>query len=551
MYEYMQSAENAANQIAELYYRASRYLSYKAEDIFEKYKTKYGLSEAEAKRLINTLRDKTSIDELLQKLQNAGANTDKEELLKELEAPAYQARIERLRQLQNELDLVMQSVYKQEKSFNTNFYVDLANEAYYKQIFNIQQQADAAFSFNYIDAKQIDRMINSKWSGKNYSSRIWENTKQLSKTLKEELLLSFVTGRTNHETAQVITNKFGQGASNARRLIQTESNYVSSEMNFAAYTECGIKEYRFLATLDLRTSKKCRELDGKIFLVKDRKIGVNCNPMHPWCRSTTISVIRRELLDKLTRSAIDPSTGKRIKVPLTMTYQQWYDKYVKGNPKAKLEEKKIKNRSSDRKQHKKYREILGEKIPEKLDDFQDMKYNDIEKWTELKNNYRVVNQYEVISGQLKPSDIVRLDKRFESEKLNFSSRLKNQGNIAIAEFNGTDYIAHSKVRNELSRDYSGYKGKSQFVFESPDRVFKTKVLPSTGGWDRKVDGEAKIFEYINSICQTEKKPNVLNMMTKYPMCESCLDVMSQFKNKNPEIKVNIIQRKVTKIENEK
>ena len=32
------------------------------------------------------------------------------------------------------------------------------------------------------------------------------------------------------------------------------------------------------------------------------------------------------------RSALDPATGKKIKVPRSMNYQQWYDTYVKGKP---------------------------------------------------------------------------------------------------------------------------------------------------------------------------------------------------------------------------
>ena len=32
-------------------------------------------------------------------------------------------------------------------------------------------------------------------------------------------------------------------------------------------------------------------MDGKIFPVKEKQIGLNCPPMHPWCRSTTISVL--------------------------------------------------------------------------------------------------------------------------------------------------------------------------------------------------------------------------------------------------------------------
>lgn len=388
MFEYMQSAEKTADQIAKVYLKASRYLSFEADDIFDKYKGKYGLSEQEAMRLINTMQDKTSINELLEKLRSEKDNEKKQELLKQLEAPAYQARLERLQQLQNQIDYIMRNVYEQERNFNTSHYIDLANEAYYKGIFNIQQHTGIGFSFNYVDAKTIDRIINSRWSGINYSDRIWKNTQALAQDLKEELLINLVTGRTNGETADIINEKYAAGASAARRLIRTESNYVASELNFKAYEECGIEKYCYVAILDLRTSKICRELDRKIFKTSDKMQGVNAPPMHPWCRSTTIGVITEELLNQLTRTTRNPATGEIVKIPASMSYQDWYNKYVKGKPEAELEEKKIKNCSSDKRQHKKYREILGDEVPEKLDDFQRMKYTESEKWNAIKLSFR-------------------------------------------------------------------------------------------------------------------------------------------------------------------
>ena len=329
-----QKAENTADQISSIYLKSSRYLSLEADAVFEKYRTKHGLSEAEARCLLDTLQDKTSLDELLQKLQNGDKDKSKQRLLSQLEAPAYQARLERLKQLQSQLDLIMRNVYQQEKTISYDFYTDLAKESYYRSIYNIQQRAEAAFSFSHVSAKVIDQVVNSRWSGTNYSERIWGNTQVLAHDLKEELLINLVTGRTNREAAAVIANKFGQGASNARRLIRTESNYVSTELNFKAYEECGIEEYQYLATLDLKTSKICRKLDGEIYPVKERQIGKNCPPMHPWCRSTTISVIDRPLIDKMQRSAIDPVTGKRIKVPMNMSYRCWYDMHVKRTTKG-------------------------------------------------------------------------------------------------------------------------------------------------------------------------------------------------------------------------
>lgn len=386
MYQYMQSAEDVADQIAKLYLRASRWLSLSMEDIFERYMTKHNLSEKEARKLLNELHDRTSIDEMMQKLQNG--DSEKKELAAKLESLPYRARIERLKQLQNQLDYVMKNVYEQEKAINTAHYVDLANEAYYRTIFDLQQRAQTAFSFGRIDQKMIDDVVNTKWSGENYSSRIWKNTKALAQDVKEELLINLVTGRTERETAEIIANKFAQGASNARRLVRTESAYLSTELNIKALKEADVEEYQFMATLDLKTSEICRKMDLKIFKVSDRKVGVNCPPMHPWCRSTIVAIVDRKYLEDKKRAAIDPETGERIFVPRNMTYEEWYKKYVKGKTKAETSEKKLKSKSADQKQHERYKAVLGDNIPDNLDDFQEMKYNDGEKWKFTQLDYR-------------------------------------------------------------------------------------------------------------------------------------------------------------------
>lgn len=328
MFEYMESAEDTADQIAKLYQKAYRYLALREDGIFEKYKAKHGLSDAEARRLLNTPRDKTSLNELLRQLKNGDSDKSKADLIRQLEAPAYAARLERLRQLQNQLDLIMWNVYQQERDFSANFYTDFANDVYYRSMFDIQQRAGIGFSFAHIDQKQIDRVINSKWSGRNYSERIWTNTKALAKDLKEELLVDLVTGRTEREVSAILANKFAQGASNARRLVRTESCYLSNQMEMESYRECGIKRYRYLATLDLRTSEVCRSLDNKVFLVSEQRPGKNCPPMHPWCRSTTTAYVTDEELSRMERRARDPVTGRTYLVPADMSYHDWYKKYA-------------------------------------------------------------------------------------------------------------------------------------------------------------------------------------------------------------------------------
>lgn len=388
MFEHMQSAEKAADEMAELYHKAALYLDLSIDDIFERYRTKHHLTEQQAKELLKNLPDNSTIQELKRALKNDKYNKHKQEFLKELESPAYESRIRRLEYMRLQIDDMMENVYQQEKQSSMSHYISLAGEAYYKSLFEMQKRTGLGFGFSHASQQVIERVINSKWLGQNYSSRIWSNTKTLAETVKQELLLGLVTGKTNREVAKDIELQFAVGANKARRLVRTESNYLCGQMAMESYKAAGIEKYRFLATLDLRTSKVCRSLDGKVFLVSEQQPGKNCNPMHPWCRSTTISIIDAETLSMLKRSALDPSTGKTITVPADMTYEQWYRKFVMGDSQARHQEKKIKNLSADCRKYEQYKEVLKDNLPKTLDDFQDMKYNKTEKWKYTKLDYQ-------------------------------------------------------------------------------------------------------------------------------------------------------------------
>lgn len=327
MFEYMEEAEQVASEIAKIYYKSSGYLSHQSDKIFERFRKKHNLTEAEARALLGKMKDPTSIEELKKALRETTGD-DKAAILAELEAPAYQYRIEQTRQMQNDIDRMMRSVYKQELPIHTGFYVDLANESYSKAIFDIQQRAGVGFSFSALDKSAVDKLLNSKWSGSNYSDRIWNNTQALAEDLKEEMLINLMTSRTEFETSEVIANKFGQGAMESRRLVRTESCYVAEQMEMASYDECGIDTYIYVATLDLKTSDVCQSLDGQRFKVSEQTPGKNCPPMHPWCRSTTIADIDVADLARMTRRARNPDTGKTEKVSANMTYQEWYKKYA-------------------------------------------------------------------------------------------------------------------------------------------------------------------------------------------------------------------------------
>lgn len=146
MYHRMEDAEETADLIVKVYRNVSMLLTNKAKDIFEKYMTKYGLSETQAWNLLNTLQDQTSLEELMNALKNKDSDKTKQQLLQELEAPAYRARMERLKDLLQQVDTIMQETYQQEQLFDTSFFRNLCEDVYYRSIYNVQKQTGLRFS---------------------------------------------------------------------------------------------------------------------------------------------------------------------------------------------------------------------------------------------------------------------------------------------------------------------------------------------------------------------------------------------------------------------
>lgn len=405
MVDEMDQAEQVSKQFDEIYNLASRQITSKIDQIFESYRRSHGLTETEAKRILSQA-DSLNIQDLKRALQNTTDSEEVQQILTLLDSAPYASRIERYESLRTQVDDLPAQLFKDEQRVSRSFYGDLISDAYYHSIFDLQQQSGIGFSFNPIDAKEIKEVMTKQWLGANYSQRIWGNTQQLANELQRELAVSLLTGRSADETADFINAKFSKGKSNARRLVRTEANHFHAEMEGKAYEEAEVEHYQFLATLDMRTSSICREHDGNIYSVKDRRTGVNYPPLHPWCRSDTIAVEDEGWLKTLKRSARDPKTGKTIQVPADMTYDDWYDKHVK--PLYKVDGLKQSDIYRASQRYNEFKAILGaEKIPKTLADFVDLKYNNVEDYKQL--NDKVFIQKKLNSGEW--SLIVNPDKQ--------------------------------------------------------------------------------------------------------------------------------------------
>ncbi len=318
----MESADKTADRIGKLYHRAYLEIEKKMNNVLDRFAFKYRMSREQALDILSRLNNRNDVDELIKELRLHGDNIDIKELSMIMDSPSYWYRINALKDTMAEVDTVMKLVYNNELAVSTEHYKNAANDSFLKNTYTLQQQTGYGYRVSTLPPETVSKLLKSKWSGANYSKRIWNNTTTLAGDLKTELLTSVLMGRTESETMKIFLNKFAVGANTARRLVRTESAYIYNQMDTEAYKNSGIEYYRFVATLDLKTSEVCKELDGKVFKTTDAQVGVNFPPMHPWCRSVTIANIDDDTLKTLDRRA-----GKE-KVPANMTYKEWEDKFV-------------------------------------------------------------------------------------------------------------------------------------------------------------------------------------------------------------------------------
>ena len=328
IYEQMDKAEKQADKFDEIYKQSKAYLDKQINKVFDKFQRDYGLSERDARHVLKSMKDQKDLNKLRKALEARPNNPNIQRLLADLDSPAYAYRMKRLERLSDDLDRMRESIYHSEKSSSDVFYSDLMKDSYYKATFDLQQQTGLAYSFSNLPETEIKRLQGLKWTGEAYSDRIWSNTGALASSVKDELLVSLMTGRSVRDTSQAIAERFEVGQNKARRLIRTESAFFHNQMELLSYEDAEITKYRFVAVLDKRTSHICQEHDNKVYDTDKAVPGVNYPPMHPWCRSTTVAYDEDADYSKLKRRARNPVTGKTELVPADMTYKEWYSKYV-------------------------------------------------------------------------------------------------------------------------------------------------------------------------------------------------------------------------------
>lgn len=385
-------------QVNKLYDNALHEMDLQIQKVFGNYLNNSGFQENVALQLLNERQTKEMREKLLALLSTTSNVDIKREIIAKLDAPAYANRISRIEALKDQIYFEARMIGVRELNLVSKRLIDTVEQAYYHQTFDVQKGLGFSYNFENLSDNRVKAMLAHDWTkGGNYSKRIWGNNEDFALKARDIIEKGILTGQSAVTMRDSLIATVGMdNDSGARyvsnRLIRTEVSYFAAQGQKLSYEQANIKKYRFIATLDLSTSAICRKLDLKTFDVKNAESGVNLPPMHPHCRSTTSPYIADRDYSKLQRRARDPVTGKNILVPANMSYEQWYDKYVRGNEEALSKEKQGKNRGADRKQYEKYKDMLGIKnAPKTLEEFQNIKYNNSAQWEELKSKLRSKN----------------------------------------------------------------------------------------------------------------------------------------------------------------
>ncbi|WP_179631911.1 minor capsid protein [Clostridium peptidivorans] len=387
-----EKADSYKLQLEEEYKKALKNICEDIDAFHNKFANDNKISISEAKKMLarDELKDfKISLDEFIKKAKN-NENLKWENELNNLSS---KVRITRLQSLQAQIRNQIESLYTKQQDNTTNLLSEICEDTYYRNIYEVHRGLGIGVNFAKLDTNTVNKIISEPWHGNNYSNRIWNNKELLIKELQSNLTQAFIRGDSIDKTSKIIANRMNVGIGRARTLVNTESANIISKATFDSYSGSGVvKEYEILATLDLHTSKICRSMDGKVFKVFEKEIGVNAPPFHPNCRSTTMAYFDDAIDEE--RIARDPVTGETNYVPGDIKYEDWYKENVANNSKALAEEKKIQNKSTDKKQYEKYKDVLGKDLDvNNLAEFQELKYNNKEHWDRLAYKYKLKTVY--------------------------------------------------------------------------------------------------------------------------------------------------------------
>ena len=301
------------------------------DDFYEKYATNNKIDLQVAKQKLS-LSDSENVKDLAEQYKqllskkNIGVRTQKK-----LDEIAAKTKVSRLEQLLVNCTKQAAEVGMKAKDEMIDVGSLMYKDGFGHTMFNIQKTVGMGVNFNMPSARVIKTASNVEWLGATFTDRTGYTLDRLTNNIEQIIPQLFIQGKNADEFGKAIAKQFNMSENAAKRDMRTLTTLITNQASILAYNNCEmVEEFEFVATLDGRTSDKCRAMDGKRFKLNEAAPFVNQPPLHYNCRSTTIPYF--EDLDEYNQSerVARDEQGKTYMVPANMSYREWCTKHAQG-----------------------------------------------------------------------------------------------------------------------------------------------------------------------------------------------------------------------------
>jgi SPP1 gp7 family putative phage head morphogenesis protein len=327
----MELSEASLRRIKLVYGEIDAEMHKEVTSLIAKYANENGFTMTEAKtRLTKTEKDDLSVSIKKYAELHEMDNYIVDEMLDRI---STRVRITRIEGLSMKFDIIGQNAFELQNELLPKMMSKVYYQQYHKKIFDVQSRGGMGKSFTHIS--KVKQNVLTEYIGQTqsnqFSQSLWKNTNKMVAEWGKILEVGIVQGKGSSELTKELSERTGVSYNRTKTLVKTETNYIHNQATLDGYKQMDVQKYKFLSTLDGRTTTVCQHLDLKEFNISEVETGVNYPPMHYNCRSTTLEVFPdwlKEIQGETKRTARD-NDGNNYIVDGKMNYEEWYKKYVK------------------------------------------------------------------------------------------------------------------------------------------------------------------------------------------------------------------------------
>lgn len=473
-----------ADEIQEIYANMMDSVEKEIESFFTRYANKENITMAEAKKRVSNIEIEAYQRKAKKYVKEKNFSDEANE---QMRLYNLAMKVNRLELLKANIGLELVAGHDELKSYTG----DKLEGAYLEEI---KRNASILGDTVIDNAKTAKAVADSSFKNATFSERIWVNQDQLKNSLSSVLSNALIQGKNPREFIPLIRKKFDVSRCNAERLLRTEIARVQTQAQIESYEANGIDEYEYVACGLKDVCPLCKEVDGKVFKLKDMEIGINAPPMHPNCHCATAPHSDRKEYEKWLNGLANGEHSLR--------FDEWKERRSeksKGFLMSKVKEK-IEKTSNDKRYANLSTEWKNDFNIEIDESVKELNYSSVSR--ALKSLRNMLNQYPEINKYVK---------RISTSEHGAMAFRPNENDISLNPKFFKDPDAYRNlIKEQVERGYwiKGTTIESDMVHESAhalEFVFLNRnvnyknTLQKENAWNNCNEAEKIVLEAFNNL----------------------------------------------------